>query len=61
VSVRHGGKVVRLRPEARELRPRTRGLVQLPYLGSIRGWVTVRAQISYGSHREARRAFRIRL
>jgi len=61
VSFGYGGRIVRLRPEARELRPRTSGIVQLPYRGPIRGWVTVRAQISFGSHREVRRAYRIRL
>jgi len=58
--VRQGTVIASLRPEPRELRPRTRGVVQLAYRGSVRGWVTARVRIVVG--REAlRRSFRIRL
>jgi hypothetical protein len=40
------GTTVRLRATSRELRPRTRGLVELPYRGRLSGWVTARVQIA---------------
>ena len=52
---------VRLRAAARELRPRTMGLVQLSYRGRIRGWVTARAEIAADGLPVVRRTFRVRL
>jgi hypothetical protein len=62
VWLRRGTTLERLRAEARELRPRTRGLVQLRYRGRLRGWVTARAVIaSQQGRRVTQRTFRIRL
>lgn len=50
------------RAEARELRPRTNGLVEVPYRGSLRGWVTARVRIAPEPGWPAVvRTFRIRL
>jgi hypothetical protein len=52
----------RLRAEPRDVRPRTRGLVQAPYRGRLRGWVTAQVEIgSQSGGRPLRRAFRIKL
>lgn len=59
--LRRGKALVRLRPRTRQFRPRTRGLVEFPYRGSLRGWVRARASISFGDGLVARRTFRIRL
>jgi len=45
LSLRRGSAHVRLRADARDLRPRTRGILELRYRGPLRGWVTARAQI----------------
>jgi hypothetical protein len=58
VSLVRGGRVrAALVPSARELRPRSRGIVQLVYRGPLRGRLTARVRI--GS--ELRRTLRIRL
>jgi hypothetical protein len=50
------------RPEARELRPRTGGVIQLPYRGRLRGWVTAHVRITMATGgRVIARTFRIRL
>ncbi len=62
VVLRHGSTRARLRPEARELRPRTSGLVQAPYRGRLRGWVTAGVRITAEpGGRVVARTFRIRL
>ena len=61
ISVRRGDVRTRLRADARMLRPRTAGVVQLPYRGGLRGWVTVRAEIDTGTVGRIRRTFRVRL
>ncbi len=58
---RRGRAAVRLRPETRTLRPRTRGIVEFRYRGRLRGWVTAQARISAGPGVVARRTYRIRL
>jgi hypothetical protein len=62
VVLRRGRVRARLRNVARELRPRTSGVVQLRYGGRLRGRVTVRAWIvgQPGTH-PVERTFRIRL
>jgi hypothetical protein len=64
VSLRRGSSVVaRLRPAARRLLPRTRGIIELRVPRRLRGWVTVRTEPSgrppCGSG--LRRAIRVRL
>jgi hypothetical protein len=58
---RRGHAQVRLRPEARELRPRTRGIVAFRYRGRLRGWVTAQATISLGHGIVTRRTYSVRL
>jgi hypothetical protein len=55
-----GAPRARLRPAPRELRPRTTGIVQFPYGGRLRGWVTARASVAVGG-RVVARSFRVRL
>jgi hypothetical protein len=60
--LRRRGSVLRLDAEGRDLRPRTSGLVQARYPGTLRGWVTVSAQISaQAGSPAARRSFRVKL
>jgi hypothetical protein len=40
-----GSARTRLRHEVRDLRPRTSGVVQVPYRGRLRGWTTVRVEL----------------
>jgi hypothetical protein len=62
LSLQRGATHARVRAEARELRPRTRGIVQFRYLGELRGWVTARAQIAaQPGGQVVRRTFRVRL
>ena len=62
VTLLRRGKVeVKLQPDARELQPRTRGIVQLAYRGRLRGWVTARVRIWTEGGRRLRRTFWIRL
>ena len=59
---RSGRRIAKLRAEPRELRPRTRGIVQFLYRGSARGPVIARVDLaSDTSDRFLRRAFRARL
>jgi len=53
--------VATLRPEPREVRPGTRGLLLLPYRGPLRGRVTLRVRITVGRSGTAARVFRLRL
>lgn len=62
IALRRGSARLRLVAAARELRPRTSGLVQVFYAGGLRGWVTAQAQIASETGGQAvRRTFRIRL
>ena len=59
---RRGRRIARLTAGPRELRPRTRGILQFRYRGAQRGWATAHVEISAdSSERVVRRAFRVRL
>ena len=58
---RDGRRLARVRGEARELRPRTRGVLEFRYRGSVKGRVIARVDVSSDSGQVVRRAFRIRL
>jgi hypothetical protein len=58
---RPGKARVRLRPDPRDLRPRTRGIVRVPYRGRWRGRVTVRLELVVEPGVVVRRAYRLRL
>jgi hypothetical protein len=59
---RQGRVLARLNGEARELLPRTRGIVELRYRGPVRGRVIALARIAYeGGAGVAIRSFRLRL
>ena len=60
--LRRAGVRARPRADVRELRPRTGGIVQIPYHGPLRGWVTVHAEIvSQPGRLAVRQAFRVKL
>jgi hypothetical protein len=60
--LRRGPRRVTLRAEGRDLRPRTTGLVQFRYRGSLGGWVAARVEIAAGpGGRPARRTFHVKL
>ena len=62
ISLRRGGSSTSLTAEARELRPRTTGVVQLAYRGRLRGWVTARVEVRSERGRPVvARMFRLRL
>ena len=61
LTVGRGAARVVLRAVARELRPRTSGLVQLAYRGPLRGLQVVRAEIVADGLPVVRRTFRVRL
>ena len=61
IVLTRGGSSTRLPTAARELRPRTTGLVQLVYRGRLRGSVGVRAELVEPGGRVLRRTFRVRL
>ena len=62
VSLRRGATSVTLRAARRDLRPRTRGVVELPYRGALRGWVTARVELpGEPGRRVLRRTFRVAL
>lgn len=62
VSLLRGAAHASLRAEGRDLRPRTAGVVQLPYRGALRGWVTARVRIaSQPGGRAVQRTFRVKL
>jgi hypothetical protein len=58
---RDGRRLARVRGEARELRPRTRGVLEFRYRGSVSGRVIAFVDVSSESGQIVRRAFRIRL
>ena len=59
---RRGRRIARLTAGPRELRPRTRGILQFRYRGAQRGWAIAHVEVSPdSSERVVRRAFRIRL
>ena len=58
---RDGRRLARVRGEARELRPRTRGVLEFRYRGSMSGRVIARVDVSSESGQIVRRVFRIRL
>ena len=45
VWIDRGSGRARLRHEVRDLRPRTNGVVQVPYRGRLRAWTTVRVEL----------------
>jgi hypothetical protein len=62
VAVRRGGAEMRLATEARDLRPRTSGVVRVLLPGSLRGWVTVSARITVQTGTPGvRRSFRVKV
>jgi hypothetical protein len=62
LALRRGVAHATLRAEARDLRPRTRGVVQFRYRGRLEGWVTARAQLaSEPGGPFVQRSFRVRL
>jgi hypothetical protein len=62
LSLRRGGVETRLRSAARELRPRTSGVVLFRYSKALRGWMTASASIRAVPGRPTvRRTFRVRL
>jgi hypothetical protein len=62
ISLRRGAAGATLSALPRELRPRTRGVVLLPYRGRLRGWVTVRVRMAaQGGLPVLRRTFRVHL
>jgi hypothetical protein len=58
---RDGRRLARVRGEARELRPRTRGVLEFRYRGSMSGRVIAHVDVGSESGQVVRRAFRIRL
>jgi len=58
---RDGRRVALVRGDARELRPRTPGVLEFRYRGSVSGRVIARVDVSSDSGQVVRRAFRIRL
>ena len=62
LSLRQKGRHTSLRAQPRDLRPGTRGIVQVPYAGRLRGWVTAEVRIVPAPGRPAvTRTFRVRL
>ena len=61
VILTRGPATAGLSAPARILRPRTSGIVELPYRGGLRGWVTARASIVTPGQPVVRRSFRVRL
>ena len=58
---RGGRRLARLHGDPRELRPRTRGVLEFRYRGSVAGPVVVRVDVSSESGQVVRRVFRVRL
>ncbi len=60
---RRGRLLARLKPVARQLLPRTRGIVEIRYRGRLRGWVLAQVRLSNRRQcgRPVGRIFRIRL
>jgi hypothetical protein len=61
VTLSRGATRVRLGAVARELRPGTRGVLQLTYRGRLRGWLSARAELAVDGIPVVRRTFRVRL
>jgi hypothetical protein len=62
MTLRRRGRVqARLRCDTRQLRPRTKGIVQFRYRGRLRGWVTAEVTVSLERGATTRRTYRIRL
>jgi hypothetical protein len=62
VVLRRGAMRATPRVEARELRPRTNGILRLRYHGRLRGWVTARVHVTAERGRPSTaRTFRLRL
>jgi hypothetical protein len=62
VSLNRGGRrLVRLHGDARELRPRTRGVLEFRYRGPVSGPLIAHVDVSSESGQVIRRAFRVRL
>ena len=62
LSLEGKGRRTTLRSAPRELRPQTRGVVQLRYRGRLQGWVSARVGIVAASGRAAAgRVYRVRL
>lgn len=61
VSLARGGTRTDLRSPRRQLRPRSRGIVQFSYRGRLRGWTTVTVTIGRGAAPAVRRSYRVRL
>lgn len=61
LTLRRKGRAVRLRPTPRTLRPRSRGIVEFRYRGSLRGAIVARATVALEGGAAARRLYRIRL
>ena len=60
--VRQGRTELRLRPDARDLRARTSGVVQFRYRGTLAGWVTARVRLTQSPGRpDVSRTFRVKL
>jgi hypothetical protein len=61
LSLRQGGKARgMLLPRPRDLRPRTRGVVEFPLPRHLKGWATARVRVSSAGY-SAARTFRVRL
>jgi len=62
IAIVRGESVTMFGAEARELRPRTSGIVELIYRGRMRGWVTARAEIAVDRGRPVvARTFRVKV
>jgi hypothetical protein len=62
LSLERGARrLARLRGDARQLRPRTGGVLQFRYRGTISGPVVARVDVSSDAGRVIRRSFRVRL
>jgi hypothetical protein len=62
VWIARGSARARLRHEVRDLRPRTSGIVQVPYRGRLRGWTTVRVEfVGEPGRRHVIQTFRVKL
>ena len=62
VVLRRGDRQTSLHAVPRDLRPGTAGIVQVPYAGPLRGWVTARVRLAGEPElRVGARAFRVKL
>jgi hypothetical protein len=62
VTLRRGPLRAVVRADPRDLRPRTRGIVQLRYRGPLSGWVTATVRVAAEPGRPARsRTYRVKL